>query len=206
MKRYMLVSFLAVVFAAATLAQDISSGGWNVTPSVVYLRQFPGEPVPTSNYYGSGSIRYSASGFSFRTRLSNVESSITYTLSSGVTWYSTRDKQGINTIQPMAVDAVNAIGSDLKGTDFTVFPMSAGVQWLFPRSEEQSFIAYVGAEASFNFIDGRVDLGQQAKLGYSVLAGFSVKQFEFGVQYSAFSDLKNLGASLGIRFGAFSLE
>jgi len=42
--------------------------------------------------------------------------------------------------------------------------------------------------------------------GTGVLAGLAVKAFAFGVRYTSFSDMANIGAQIGLRFSSFSIE
>ena len=199
MNRIFAVGFFLCALFVLAMGQENIQATWRMTPGVVYVRHFPGPSVASA-----GNVRYSASGFSLRTRLFNDETPfVSYTLGGGVNWYSSREREVVYSTRP--ADA-QAIGQDLKGSDFTVFPLSLGVQWTFPRLHRRDFFAYVGAEGVMNFVDGRIDMSQQVKPGYAVLAGFSVKQFEFGVHYVAFSDMKNLGVSLGLRFATFDLE
>ena len=198
MNRIFVVDFFLCVLFVMAMGQENIQATWRMTPGVAYVRHFPGPSVASA-----GNVRYSASGFTLRTRLLNNETPFfNYTLSGGVLWYGNGERQVVYAEPANA----QAIGQDLKGSDFTVFPLSAGVQWTFPRLQRRDFFVYVGAEGVMNFVDGRIDMNQQVKPGYALLAGFAVKQFEFGVQYVAFSDMKNLGVSLGLRFDTFGLE
>ena len=200
MNRVLTVIFFICLAFVMVMGQDNMQASWRMTPGVSYIRNFPGLRVASAD-----DTRYSASGFSVRTRLFSDETPyLNYTLGGGVIWYGSRDKQVVYSA-PRPAEA-QSVGQELKGDDFTVFPLSVGIQWNFPRLQRRDFFAYLGAEGVINFVDGRIDMNQQTKPGYAVLAGFAIKQVEFGVHYVAFSDMKNLGVSLGLRFDTFGLE
>ncbi len=99
----------------------------------------------------------------------------------------------------------SGVAARLRNEDFTTFPISVGVQAVFPYARRQKLMMFAGAEANVHLISGDVPMGDQAKAGYSVLGGFAVKFLEFGVKYTVFSDMKNLGAYFGLRFNEFGI-
>jgi hypothetical protein len=66
-------------------------------------------------------------------------------------------------------------------------------------------MVFAGAEGNLHFVSGNLAVSQQAKAGYTVLGGFAVKFLEFGIRYTSFSDIKNLGAHFGLRFKSFGM-
>lgn len=62
---------------------------------------------------------------------------------------------------------------------------------------------FLGGGVVTNFIDGEIDPGQQIKVGYNIGGGLNLKMFEFSVHYYAFSDIKNIGTSVGLRLNSF---
>jgi hypothetical protein len=103
----------------------------------------------------------------------------------------------------MAAEA--GIGQTLAPSDFMSFPLAVGVQLAYPYAEQEKLMGFVGLHGTAHFISGNIDINRQVKFGYELVGGFAVKVFEFGVRYSAFSDMKNLGAYLGFRINPFVL-
>jgi hypothetical protein len=124
------------------------------------------------------------------------------TFSGGVTWYYVPD-QGYPSTSPAHINS--SVGAVVGRQDFTAFPFSIGVQAVFPHASREKLMVFAGAEANVHLISGNVAMRDQAKAGYSVLGGVAVKFLEFGVRYTAFSDIKNLGAYFGLRFHSFGI-
>jgi hypothetical protein len=194
-------------------AQEMKESGWEIMPSVTLVRYFAGEAISADR--GDGPVyvpqdrlypaeaRYSGTGAEVKIRFFNESlPNLAFTLGGGVNWYS-NPEQPYNGISPQPTMA--GVGEIQHNHEFSTFPLSAGVQVVYPGNGRQAVMLFAGGEFTLNFVDGDIDIRQQAKIGYSVLAGFAVKVFEFGIRYSAFSDMKNLGANIGFRLNPFTL-
>jgi hypothetical protein len=204
-QRFLWMLLVGCGLASTVVAQDTAtSSPWRFTPSVSYISIFPGEQIRAQNTSGTSQYRYHGTGFSFLVRsFHDAYPNLSLTFGGSVQSYSIPIEAG--RFSPAQSYAANGIGEELKKEKFTVFPFTVGAQWVTPKAASRLIILYAGAEATVNFIDGNIDIGNQTKLGYNVVAGFAVSVFEFGIRYTAFSDLKNLGAQIGFRFNSFTL-
>ncbi len=187
-----ILSIIVCSTASYAFAQDETTSAWSVSPSLTYVRNFQGETTASSAYEG-----FEANGFSVRARIFNERTkSLALTLSGGVNWfyrparYLTSQSNGV---------------SSIRANEFTLFPLGAGLHVVFPYRSRDSFMIYGGVDVTLNFISGNIGIKQQVQPGYTLMGGFAIKIFEFGVRYSAFSDIKNLGAHIGLRFKSLEL-
>jgi hypothetical protein len=193
---------VCVLFTVPASAQQ--GEGWQIAPGAGVTKYFPGETLSPSNTYGAAGTQYAGTAVGFTARCFHPDlPNIALTFGGGVTWFTS----GMRPITVMPLAVQEGIGQTLAEMheDFIVFPLSVGVQAVFPYANRDNIMFFAGVEGAVNLISGKVPMNQQAKLGYSFLGGFSVKVFEFGVRYLAFSDMKNLGAYCGLRFHSFSL-
>ena len=207
--------FLAVLAAPALFAQEGDNSEWQIMPSVTVVKFFPGENIqsPGSIYdftypfmVSPYSVHtYSGTGVNFSARCFDDDiKPLALTFSGGVTWYYVPDQYMINfDAAPSFVHS--GVGATIGRQDFAAFPLSVGVQAVYPYASRAKLMVFAGAEGNVHFISGNVAFGQQAKAGYTVLGGFAVKFLEFGIRYTAFSDIKNLGAYFGLRFKSFGI-
>lgn len=166
-----------------------------ITGGGVYLPTYPPIVYP---YYGEH--KYSGTGISFTARcFSDDIEPLALTFGAGATWYYLPDGYAV----PAA--SQQGVGAALGHQDFTAFPISIGVQAVLPYESREKLMVFAGAEGNVNLISGDLDMDEQAKVGFTLLGGFAVKFFEFSVRYTAFSDIKNLGAYFGLRFKSFGI-
>ena len=93
----------------------------------------------------------------------------------------------------------------MRANEFTLFPLGAGLHVVFPYRSRDTFMIYGGVDGTLNFVLGNIGFKEQVQPGLTFVVGFAIKIFEFGVRYSSFSDIKNLGAHVGLRFKSFEL-
>jgi len=187
---------------SAVRAQGDSS--WTFTPGLSLVRLFPGQEITgEAGWYGSPTYRFAANGVEFRVRTTHPSvRPLAFTFGAGASWFYENTEQAV--VVPMAATA--GVGQTQKHDSFTVFPIALGAEVVFPGAKTDRLMVFAGAEGNLNLISGDVEIGQQAQLGYTVKAGFAVKAFEFGVRYTRFSDLSNLGVVIGLRFASFTLD
>lgn len=188
------IIFTIIVCSTAShvFAQDeTTTSAWSVSPSLTFVRNFQGETTASSAYEG-----FEANGFSVRARIfNNRTKSLALTLSGGVNWFSRA---------PRLITESNGVSS-IRANEFTLFPLGAGLHVVFPYRSRDSFMLYGGIDWTLNFISGGMGISRQVYPGHTFMGGFAVGIFEFGVRYSSFSDIKNLGAHVGLRFKSFEL-
>lgn len=207
------MSVILLVFAVApVLVAQEEESEWQIMPSVAIVKFFPGEDIRTQGEmylptypvimpYFTGH-NYAGTGLNFSARcFSDDIKPLALTFGGGITWYY----QPEQVAYPLSAYSPSGVGAILGRQDFTAFPLSIGVQAVFPYASRENLMVFAGAEGNLQFISGNLAVNQQAKAGYTVLGGFAVKFLEFGVRYTAFSDIKNLGAHFGIRFKSFGI-
>lgn len=201
MKTFLLfILAFAIVSVNKTCAQEQAQSGWKIMPGVVFVNYFPSSPIDVSS---SEEYRFDGSGFQFVARAFRREyPDIAFTFSGGVNWFE--NARHSYSVVPMQTNS--GVGAVEKYNSFRTFPLMVGAEWVYPRSVEHKLMFYAGASTGVHFIDGDLDMNQQTKFGYALESGFIVNIFEFGVRYSSFSDLRNLGVHLGLRFNTFSVE
>ena len=196
------VGFLAFFIVGQAAAQDVSRPGWQIMPGIVFVNYFPGVRVSSP---GGSENSFDGVGFQFIARTFHPDfPDVAFNVTGGINWFKNTNQPTY--YNPIPVVSTDGVGSTLQYRSFRTFPLTVGVEGIFPRSTERTVMFSAGANAGFHFVDGDLDIGQQAKFGYSLGAGFSVKAFEIGIRYYSFSDMKNLGAHIGVRMNSFPLE
>jgi hypothetical protein len=214
MRTTIITMLLLCMFRAS--AQENQTPVWQLSPTLSLTKYFPGENIagaPGWNYGGPilavygypvpGRVfRYAGTGVNFAVRAFNDQApNMALTFGAGVTWYYDAEQTGSSVVAM----AVSGVGDQIGRGGFTAFPISLGLQFVYPYAGRENFMVFGGLEGNLHLISGNVPMGDQAKLGFGLNGGFAVKIFEFGVRYTQFSDMKNLGASLGFRLNSFSL-
>lgn len=192
------VGLLAVCSAGLSVAQDDAE--WQVMPSVTLVKYFPGGEIRQRMYPGHSEFSYAGTGVQFNARVfSNEIKPLALTFGGGVNWFYQPGGRFVSFPSP----ASTGIGETIGGNDFMTYPLNIGVQAVFPYASRKNLMFFGGLEMNVQFISDDIAIAPQ--LGYSVLGGFAVKVFEFGVRYTAFSDIRNLGVQLGFRFNSFGI-
>ena len=206
-----LLIFLSI---PATAIAQTDRGGWSFQPRISIGKLLPGSPVEQEHSLAlpGGRVLRSASRHSFRYEGTVVDLNvrafpaqlgwIALTLGGGVRWFYRGDHLQTDAV----LFADKGIGEQLAPGDFMAFPLSLGVQLVYPEVGRNDFMLFAGLEGTVNFISGDVPMDQQVKGGFGVTAGFAVKVFELGLRYESFSDMRNLGAYLGIRLNPFEIR
>jgi hypothetical protein len=207
MKTRLISSLSAVVMCGIIVAnlqaQEQTSTDWQFMPGFIYVKHFPGNNFQIPAYDSPVQWNYEGSALLFRARAFNSAfQHLAFTISGGFEWYSQPDHESA----VMPAMRTEGIGQTSRGRNFTAFPIGIGAQYFTPESKEKDIMFFAGGEAVLHLVDASVGIGQQTKLGYNLLGGFSIRFFEFGIQYSAFSDMRNLGAYLGLRFNQFGAK
>ncbi|MEW6509380.1 MAG: hypothetical protein AB1428_00325 [Bacteroidota bacterium] len=210
-----LACILAVIVAIPAAAQESPEPAWQLSPTIALTKYFPGANLNGDTWYVYAPIysssvvtpvttyRYAGTGVNFSVRAYHRDHpNLALTFGAGVTWFYDADRlsHGI-----AAMHSLMGVGTQLQRNDFTAFPVSIGVQFVYPNEGRESLMFFAGGEGNLHLISGNVSMGEQAKLGYGLVGGFAVKIFEFGVRYTQFSDMRNLGAYLGFRLNPFAL-
>ncbi|MEK9136794.1 MAG: hypothetical protein AAB393_06690 [Bacteroidota bacterium] len=205
------IVLLILAGTPALFAQDEANSEWQIMPGVAVVKFFPGENVRSSRdiYLPTyppilpsySEHNYSGTGISFSARCFSEDiKPLALTFGGGITWYYQPEH-----ISFMMSPNVSGVGGVLGRQDFTAFPVSVGVQAVFPYASREKLMVFAGAEGNLHFVSGNLAVNQQAKAGYTLLGGFAVKFLEFGIRYTSFSDIKNLGAHFGLRFKSFGI-
>jgi hypothetical protein len=209
MKAVSMILVLGLVAATAT-AQE-GDNNWKIMPSVGIVKYFPGEHIrkgwvepaiypPMGRY--SYWYNYSGTALNFEARCFNEEiRPLVLTFGAGVNWYYEPGRHE----EYYLASHQSGVGAKLDRQDFTTFPLSVGAQAVYPYTSPDNLMVFGGIEGNLHLISANLDMGDQAKAGYSLVGGFAVKAFEFGVRYTSFSDIKNLGAYFALRFKSFEI-
>jgi hypothetical protein len=204
---------LMIILAIPTPSNSQTEGGhWIFQPRIAIGKLLPGSAIEGPEYIiptqffapvpGASGIRYAGTALDLSVRAFPAELGwVALTLGGGLTWFYRGDDAAVDGMQ-LASDGV---GELLSPGDFMAFPLSLGVQIVYPGSQRTDFMLFAGLEGTANFISGDIPIDQQGKGGYRVTAGFAVKVFELGLRYEAFSDMRNLGAYLGFRLNSFEM-
>jgi hypothetical protein len=102
--------------------------------------------------------------------------------------------------------SAEGVGSQIAPDDFTVYPLTLGVQVAYPSKTRRDFMLFAGVEGTANFVSGEIPMDQSVKPGVGFTGGFAVKVFEMGIRYETFSDMRNLGVYLAFRLNPFELD
>jgi len=194
---------LAYFMASPVVAQENPQSALQVMPGIVFVNYFPGVPVSASS--GGAESSFEGVGFQFIARAFHPDlPDVAFNVTGGINWFRNPSRPPV--YSPMPLESTDGIGATLGRGSFRTFPLTVGVEGVFPRSAQRALMFFAGGNAGFHFVDGDLGIGQQAKLGYSLGAGFIVKAVEIGIRYYSFSDMKNLGAHIGIRMNSFVVE
>lgn len=196
--RWRALVLLVMLSCAAAGAEETPR--WQCAPGVLLVKHFPGASLDGS---WASTYQYAGTSLLVNARCTRADApNVALTFGGGVCWfYEAADSRIITSPGPTD----RGIGSTLHREDFMVYPLTAGVQFVLPLAAGGTLMAFAGVEGAVNFISARVDIGQQIKPGFSGVAGFVIKSFEFGIRYTHFSDMRNLGAHVGLRFAPFPL-
>lgn len=183
-------------------AQEIQDSNWEITPSLLLTTYFPSASVTGMNTWGYNS-EYIFEGMGLNIQVRGFYSQlpdVAFTFSGGINWFGNIARQ------PVYAELSSGVGAILGYQSFRTFPITFGLEYILPRSIKRSVMFFFGGNVGVHFVDGNLDMSQQAKFGYSLGGGFAVKMFEFGVRYYSFSDIRNIGASVGVRFDSFKFR
>ncbi len=209
---FALVCFLHCGFQAD--AQETNWSRWTLQPHISLGKLLPGSPVDYRSIdffpayvqmYGSpmNDIQYAATSVSFGFRaIPERLPWLAVSVGGGITWFGRPGPDHVAWIAP----ATDGIGTQLAPSDFTVYPLTLGLQVLYPSRGVRDFMLFAGAEGTANFVSGEIPMNQSVKGGFGLTAGFAVKVFELGVRYQTFSDLRNLGVYLAVRLNPFEVD
>lgn len=210
--RTSILILITVLACPNAFSQDEQNSDWQIMPGIVVVKYFPGKAMPDRHDYylttyppmfvpSYAEHKYEGTGVQFSARCFSEEiKPLALTFGAGATWYYRPERTYV-----YSASSQQGIGEVMGYRDFTAFPLSIGVQAVFPYAARNKLMMFAGIEGSLNFVSGDLDVNQQAKAGFTVLGGFAVKFFEFGVRYTSFSDIKNLGAHFGLRFKSFGI-
>jgi opacity protein-like surface antigen len=204
--KHLLCAFgvFALLSCVPAFGQDAETQAWLIMPSFTYVRSFPGREIQSTGWYGGGTMQYAGSGLMMTARCFHRDlPHVAFTFNGGVEWFSNAASSH-NIVLP-TMNSSPGIGEVLSASDFTAYPLTVGAQLVFPGMQSTSLLLFIGAEGGLYFIDGRLGMNQQTKGGFSLVGGFAIKIVEFGIRYTQFSDMRNLGASFGIRLNPFTL-
>jgi hypothetical protein len=197
-----LLTVIAVTVSAAQDDIGAEPAVWQIAPTLSLGKYFPGSPVTgtSGDYWLSGGTMVYPTSSDFRY--------VAFTFGAGAHWFYGSDRRVTTPVILMSSDVgtvVNGIGELTRPGDFMVFPVTVGLQVTFPHDRRELIMVFAGIEGNLDFISGNVPTGQQAKAGYGLVAGFAVRIVEFGIRYTEFSDLRNLGAYFGFRLNPVNL-
>jgi len=170
------------------------------------VRYFPGYQFE-SNYntmFGNSSSHYQYSGFGGTLSMRFLNSRVpglALTVSGGaISFFKPTDGSSVNptSVEGFTFATSSTLGGDPNLRDFFVFPISAGIQGMWPFEGYDKFRVFAGVEASGYFIDGSLAPRAQTRIGYSVAGGIGIGMVDIGARYSQFADMRNLGVFLGL--------
>ncbi len=202
MRIFPALALLIIASPGLLLAQEKTpASGLEIMPGVAFVKLFPGARLDVDGWENVDDVAYAGTGLRFNVRcFTPGYPNFAVTFGGGVMWYYDPNTYPIDAA-PM--DA--GTGAQIWNGSFTVFPLSLGFQAIYPAREKDRVMFFAGVEGNLNLVDGIIAPGQQTKVGYTLLVGFVVKVFEFGVRYGGFSDVKNLGVHIGLRLQSFVL-
>ncbi len=215
-------------------AREESGSDWKIMPSISVAKLFsvgnrnhfydvqPLMYPPIGSFGSSSTNSFSATGVSFSARFLNKEfEPLAFTLSAGANWFRSRnDSRNVPTLgyvgPPIRIDdslrmpfpdfrgyRVDFFGMEHKG--FMSFPVGVGAQVVFPYEKIDKLMFFAGVEGNLHFLSERAVARRQVEAGFSALGGVAIKMFEFGLRYSRFAGMSNVGVQAGIRFSQFEL-
>jgi hypothetical protein len=197
------------------IAQESSWGKWTFQPHLSLGKLLPGSTIDVSSsdfisvtdpafIPGKSQYQYAAATVGFGFRASPEETPwLGVVLGGGICWFYRPDIPRPYGIAPTMEQGV---GAQIAPSDFTVYPLTLGLQVMYPSRSARDFMLFVGAEGTANFVSGKLPMDQSVKVGFGLTAGFAVKVFELGMRYQTFSDLRNLGVYLAFRLNPFEID
>lgn len=223
---------LIIALATPLFAQE--SAAWKVMPTISVTTAFSMEgsrhhhairPLWYPTELTSPFLEnegFSSTGVLFTARFLNADMEpLAVTLSAGANWYHHRNEPMMpqmlayggppfpsdSTRPPFPVGGAMYGGFyDRDGGSLVGFPMSLGVQFLFPYEKIDKLMFFAGVEGNMAFMSQRVLSGRQVEWGGSLVGGIAVKKIEAGIRFSRFAQRNSIGLQLGIRFNHISLE
>jgi len=195
------------------LAQESGWTKWTLQPHISLGRFLPGAFIDRASRdlfflsdqfipAGTTQYQYSATSLGFGLRAYPEGTPwLAVVLGGGIRWFYRPGTGGYT--MPASVEGV---GSQIAPDDFTVYPLTLGVQVAYPSKTRRDFMLFAGVEGTANFVSGEIPMDQSVKPGVGFTGGFAVKVFEMGIRYETFSDMRNLGVYLAFRLNPFELD
>jgi hypothetical protein len=233
--RIVCFSVAIVFVQSFMIAQEETSSDWKIMPSISVTKLFSlghrnnyddvqpliYPPIGRDGFTNSVNI-FSATGVSFSARFLNQDfEPFAFTLSAGANWFRNRDQDSpipyfaIGGPSILVGDSTRLPVFDFRGYrggfdgrengGFMSFPVSLGAQILFPYEKIDKLMFFAGVEGNLHFLSERAFNRRQVEAGFSAVGGVAIKMFEFGVRYSRFARMNNVGVQAGIRFNQFTL-
>lgn len=213
--RYCVALIFITYFCSEAIAQESTWSKWTFQPHISLGKLLPGSTIDVvspdffpfsgqSFLTGRSQYQYTATtvGFGFRAS-ANETPWLAVILGGGICWFYRPDVPRAYGIAAMMEEGV---GAQIAPSDFTVYPLTLGLQAMYPSRSSRDFMLFAGVEGTANFVSGELPMDQSIKGGFGLTAGFAVKVFELGVRYQAFSDLRNLGVYLAFRLTPFEID
>lgn len=205
--------FCAAICSSQAGAQGTGWGKWTLQPHISLGKLLPGSTLthgyvdffrPDGQFYAHSTMEFhyvgTSVGFGFRA-FPDASPWLAVLVGGGITWF------GRPGSDPIVATAPNAgVGTQLAPADFTVYPLTLGLQVTYPSKSARDFMLFAGAEGTANFVSGNIPMNQSVKAGLGLTAGFAVKAFELGMRYQTFSDMRNLGVYLAVRLSPFEVD
>lgn len=205
MKNVIAVLMLALGGSVADAQYESHAKDWQIIPEIAVVRYLPGHEFSFGETWldgsSSGTYQYSGFGGNLFVRFLNKRfPGVALTLSGGaISFYKPDQTYAVPAYAPVLhATAATTLGGDSRVGDFFAFPVSLGLQGMWPFQHYDKFRVFAGLEASAYFVDGSVAPHAQTRIGYSALGGFGVGIVELGARYSQFADMKNLGVFFGL--------
>jgi len=197
---------LVMLIPAALQSQETTDKTWRIAPELLFIKDFPGATLeaPPSDFRSQ--YRYEGVGLAFKVRCTNINLPfLAVTFGAGANWYYDSEPPPVDGVVPAVPFITEGLGQTFYRGDFNTFPITLGAQAVYPFDKPELMMFFLGVEGSANLVSGYIGTGDQFKPGYSIVGGFAVRAFEFGVHYASFSDMRNLGVHFGIRLNPFSI-
>ena len=204
---------VVLLFATGSSAQDSGWSRWMLQPHLSLGKLLPGATIERTshNFFfdsyappGMAEYQYAATTLEFGVRaFPEGESWLAVVLGGGIQWFYKPGSSAITSPLPAGADGV---GVQLAPKDFTVYPLTIGLQVVTPSALRRDFMLFAGVEGRANFISGDLPMDQSVKPGFGLTAGFAVRVFELGIRYESFSDIRNLGVYLAFRLNPFQID
>ncbi len=209
--KHVFVVALLIGWSSLTYSQyQENTRAWRIVPEILVVHYLPGNEFGTNSYWLDNSSvagpKYQYSGFGGEVAIRFMSlrvPGVALTLSGGaVSYYKPSSGYVVADAPVPTVGFGRTAASTLAGNeslgDFFAFPLSIGVQGLWPFEGFDKFRVFAGIEASGYFIDGNVAPHAQTRFGYSAIGGFGVGIVDLGVRYSQFADMRNIGVYFGL--------